>query len=357
MNNPTKDGSSKDYYPERYTGSSDNGGVHWNSGIANLFFYLLSDGGAHPRGKAGGATVSGIGRDKAIKIWYRALSQYFPNSCTFAQARAHSVTAAEDLYGLTSNEVHSVKKAWFVVGVGADPGPGNQPSGECITGTGWTQVPGGLKHISVNEDGYVWGVNSNDNIYYDSTFPPGQWTQVSGGLKYISSGKGSRPAWGVNVHDNIYYRSGSSWTQVSGGLKGVSVSANGKYVWGVNSNDNIYYWNGNGWTQVSGGLKQVSACSDGSVWGVNSNDMIYYRPAPATSTNWVQVPGGLKHVSCSDINTVWGVNSNDNIYVRQNNAWTLISGGLKQISVGARNLVVGVNSNDQIYYRNFPSNC
>ena len=25
-----------DYYPTRYTGTSDNGGVHWNSGIANL---------------------------------------------------------------------------------------------------------------------------------------------------------------------------------------------------------------------------------------------------------------------------------------------------------------------------------
>ncbi len=25
-----------DYYPTRYQGSSDNGGVHWNSGIANL---------------------------------------------------------------------------------------------------------------------------------------------------------------------------------------------------------------------------------------------------------------------------------------------------------------------------------
>jgi bacillolysin len=25
-----------DYYPTRYLGSSDNGGVHWNSGIANL---------------------------------------------------------------------------------------------------------------------------------------------------------------------------------------------------------------------------------------------------------------------------------------------------------------------------------
>lgn len=36
MANPTLDGWSNDYYPERYMGTSDNGGVHWNSGIANL---------------------------------------------------------------------------------------------------------------------------------------------------------------------------------------------------------------------------------------------------------------------------------------------------------------------------------
>jgi vibriolysin len=34
-------GKDYDYYPERYTGSSDSGGVHWNSGIANLAFYPL----------------------------------------------------------------------------------------------------------------------------------------------------------------------------------------------------------------------------------------------------------------------------------------------------------------------------
>ncbi|MFL6291331.1 MAG: M4 family metallopeptidase [Thermoanaerobaculia bacterium] len=45
MNNPTLDGASRDYYPSRYTGSADNGGVHWNSGIANLAFYLIVQGG------------------------------------------------------------------------------------------------------------------------------------------------------------------------------------------------------------------------------------------------------------------------------------------------------------------------
>ena len=33
---PARDNTSRDYYPDRYQGGEDYGGVHWNSGIANL---------------------------------------------------------------------------------------------------------------------------------------------------------------------------------------------------------------------------------------------------------------------------------------------------------------------------------
>jgi vibriolysin len=67
-----------DYYPDRYTGSSDNGGVHWNSGIANLAFYLMVEGGTHPRGKTSntvpaldaGDAISSL--NKGAAIFYRA---------------------------------------------------------------------------------------------------------------------------------------------------------------------------------------------------------------------------------------------------------------------------------------------
>jgi len=39
MCDPAKDITSRDYYPERYIGPQDNGGVHWNCGIANLGEY------------------------------------------------------------------------------------------------------------------------------------------------------------------------------------------------------------------------------------------------------------------------------------------------------------------------------
>ncbi|MEM9491112.1 MAG: M4 family metallopeptidase, partial [Myxococcota bacterium] len=117
MNNPTLDGSSTDYYPERYTGSGDNGGVHLNSGIGNLFFYLLAEGGVHPRNKTD-IEVAGITIPVAANIWYRALTQYMTASTNFAGARTATLNAASDLFGPESDERCQVENAWAAVGVG-----------------------------------------------------------------------------------------------------------------------------------------------------------------------------------------------------------------------------------------------
>lgn len=124
MYDPAKDGQSADYYPTRnYSGtctpssSNDECGVHTNSGIANLFFYLLSQGGTHPRGKTTVA-VTGVGLSKAEKIWYRALTVYMTASTTFQGARTATASAASDLYGGTCTaEWTAVHKAWDAVGV------------------------------------------------------------------------------------------------------------------------------------------------------------------------------------------------------------------------------------------------
>jgi vibriolysin len=86
MNNPTADGDSYDYYPERYTGTSDYGGVHLNSGIANLAYYLLCQGGTHPRGKTT-TVVTAIGMTKAEQIFYRAPDHPLTTSTNFQGAR------------------------------------------------------------------------------------------------------------------------------------------------------------------------------------------------------------------------------------------------------------------------------
>jgi vibriolysin len=115
MANPTQDGSSKDYYPTRYTGTSDNGGVHWNSGIANLAFKLLSTGGTHPRGVTT-VNVPGIGVQKAGKIFYEANANCLTASSNFAAAKTCTEQKAEQFYGAVEKD--AVTKAWEAVGVG-----------------------------------------------------------------------------------------------------------------------------------------------------------------------------------------------------------------------------------------------
>ena len=115
MDNPTLDGYSADYYPERLIGSGDNGGVHGNSGIANLAFFLLVTGGQHPRGKTT-VNVPAIDANfdtsllKAAEIFYRANTDCLTPNSNFALARTCTVQFA-------GSYRENVEKAWDAVGV------------------------------------------------------------------------------------------------------------------------------------------------------------------------------------------------------------------------------------------------
>ncbi|WP_228530869.1 MULTISPECIES: M4 family metallopeptidase [Myxococcaceae] len=166
MANPTQDGSSKDYYPERYTGTSDNGGVHSNSGIANLAFKLLSTGGTHPRAKTT-VNVTGIGTQKAGAIFYRANANYMTASTNFQGARNATVQAATDLYG--STVAASVTQAWDAVGVpgGTTPPP---PTGSTALSNG----------VTLTGQSAATGAN----VYYTLAVPAGATNlsiKISGG--------------------------------------------------------------------------------------------------------------------------------------------------------------------------------
>ncbi|KFA87272.1 M4 family metallopeptidase [Archangium violaceum] len=116
MSDPTSDGQSPDHYSKRYKGTQDNGGVHINSGIPNNAFYLLSEGG---KNRTSGTEVKdGIGIEKSLKIYSRALSFYMTPTTNFAQAREATFKAAQDLYGKDSTEARKVLESWSAVGVG-----------------------------------------------------------------------------------------------------------------------------------------------------------------------------------------------------------------------------------------------
>ncbi|GJF20016.1 M4 family metallopeptidase [Streptomyces flaveolus] len=122
MDRPSRDGASADCWSTS-VGDLD---VHYSSGVANHFAYLLAEGsGARTVGgvrydspTCDGSTVTGIGRDKLGAIWYRALTVHMTSSTDYAGARAATLSAAEDLYGAGSTEYAAVGAAWSAVNVG-----------------------------------------------------------------------------------------------------------------------------------------------------------------------------------------------------------------------------------------------
>ena len=110
MDDPTRDGRSIDHY-SNYTSSMD---VHYSSGLANNWFYLLAQGGTN---KTSGISVSGLGIAKAETIWYIALTVYMTSTTTCSMARTATVNAAIQLYGSGSVEAQRVMDAWTACGV------------------------------------------------------------------------------------------------------------------------------------------------------------------------------------------------------------------------------------------------
>jgi Zn-dependent metalloprotease len=117
MQNPVMDNSSRDWYPDRYRGIADNGGVHWNSGIPNLAFVLFTEGGVHPQFKSS-IYVNGVGWDNSEIVWYNALF-YMTSTSNMAAAAAATETAALCNTQITNNHeiATAASTAWQAVGV------------------------------------------------------------------------------------------------------------------------------------------------------------------------------------------------------------------------------------------------
>ncbi|MFJ8229115.1 M4 family metallopeptidase [Streptomyces sp. NPDC094448] len=144
MDRPSRDGSSKDAWYSGI-GSID---VHYSSGPANHWFYLLSEGSgaktvngvAYDSPTSDGLPVTGIGREKAALIWYKALTTKFTSTTNYAGARTGTIAVATELYGAASAEVKSVTDAWAGINVGARPGGGN-PGGPSFENAADVAIP------------------------------------------------------------------------------------------------------------------------------------------------------------------------------------------------------------------------
>ncbi|SER60347.1 Zn-dependent metalloprotease [Streptomyces sp. yr375] len=172
MDKPSKDGSSKDSWYSGI-GSVD---VHYSSGPANHFFYLLSEGSgaktingvSYNSPTSDGLPVTGIGRDKAEKIWFRALTTKFTSTTNYAAARTGTLAAAGELYGTTSAEYTAVQNAWAAVAVGARPGGGGG-GGTSFENTADVSIPdnGAAVTSSITVSGRTGNAPSNLAVAVD----------------------------------------------------------------------------------------------------------------------------------------------------------------------------------------------
>ncbi len=124
MFKPSKDGSS----PDAWSTSLKRLDVHYSSGPNNRMFYFLAQGSNAAKTSdfyskylvKKPLAMTGIGSDKAYRIWFKAATTKFTSSTNYADARSKVLLAAQELYGVNSKEAKAVQRAYAAINVGAD---------------------------------------------------------------------------------------------------------------------------------------------------------------------------------------------------------------------------------------------
>ncbi len=124
MYKPSKDKSS----PDAWSSSLKRLDVHYSSGPNNRMFYFLSQGSKADKDSdyyskylvKKPAAMTGIGMDKAYKIWFKAATTKFHAVTNYKDARAKMIAAAQELHGMDSKEALAVQRAYAAINVGAD---------------------------------------------------------------------------------------------------------------------------------------------------------------------------------------------------------------------------------------------
>ena len=124
MYRPSKDGSS----PDAWSAAIKRMDVHYSSGPNNRMFYFLAQGSKAEKDSdyyskylvKKPAAMSGIGSDKAYRIWFKAATTKFTMITNYKDARAKMIAAAQELYGMDSREALAVQRAYAAINVGAD---------------------------------------------------------------------------------------------------------------------------------------------------------------------------------------------------------------------------------------------
>jgi bacillolysin len=102
---PTSIAGYRDNYADRYTGTDDYGGEHYNSTIfSHAAYEMMTD-----------PATSSISKETWAKVYYHSLYRLSPGA-TFADGRAAVLDTAGE-YGFTAAQLHAVEDAFDDVGI------------------------------------------------------------------------------------------------------------------------------------------------------------------------------------------------------------------------------------------------
>ncbi|MTW09458.1 M4 family peptidase [Pseudoduganella eburnea] len=121
---PSKDGKS----PDAWSTSLKRLDPHYSSGPNNRMFYFLAMGSSSTTTSdyyskylvQAPTNMTGIGIDKAYRIWFKANTTKLTSGSTYLDARNAVVAAAQELYGVGSVEAKAAMRAYAAINVGAD---------------------------------------------------------------------------------------------------------------------------------------------------------------------------------------------------------------------------------------------
>ncbi len=177
MMDPERFGSSMRGIAGSWVCSAD---VHYSSAVQNKAFALMVDGGTY-----NGYTISPVGIDNAVKIVYRANTQYMTQSSKFLDAYRAMNTSCNALFGATSATCVNVKNALqatnmhgALCGAAGETVPTPTPSGPIPT-------PGPITPL--NNGGFESGRNNGwtetDNFNYSLVVSNGATAARTGSWK------------------------------------------------------------------------------------------------------------------------------------------------------------------------------
>lgn len=197
--------------------TSDNGGVHENSGIFEHAYYLVA-----------GGLRGAIGNHDAEAIFYRSLTRYLQPLSQFVDARLACIAAAEDLFGTGSIQSLKTAEAFDCVEVYAAPASAPEPTSVNAA------VQANDSLLFIREESSLTGADlwryesaQNDPLTGTDLFPNVKIARPS----VTGNGAG---AFFCGMDENLYFiqTSGTGFTNfnLAGQVHSVAVSPDGHYA-------------------------------------------------------------------------------------------------------------------------------